>query len=112
MLPLTNEIGEAIIGYLASGSPESDSPNVLLGHARPHTGMRPGRVYRIVTDALNDAGVAFSGRGRGPHALRASLATGMMASGVPQPTISATLSHANGDTTRIYAEAPMPVGCP
>lgn len=102
VLPLTNEIGEAIIDYLANGRPVSDSTNVLLRHTKPHTGMRPGRVHRIVTDALNDAGIAFGGRRHGPHALRASLATGMMASGVPLPTISATLSHANEDTTRIY----------
>lgn len=102
VLPLTNEIGEAIIDYLANGRPESDSPNVLLRHVKPNTAMRPGWVHRIVTDALNDAGVAFGGRRHGPHALRASLATGMMASGVPLPVISATLSHANEDTTRVY----------
>ena len=101
-LPLTNEIGEAIIDYLANGRPDSDSPNVLLRHAKPYTGMRSDRVHPIVTKALNRAGIAFCGRKHGPHALRASLATGMMTSGVPLPTISAALSHASGDTTRAY----------
>ena len=107
VLPLTNEIGEAIIDYLANGRPDSDSPQVLLRHTRPYTGMRPARVHHVVTDALNDAGVAFGGRRHGPHALRASLATGMMDSGVPLPTISATLSHATEDTTRIYLKVDL-----
>ena len=102
VLPLTNEIGEAIIDYLSNGRPESGSTQVLLRHAKPYTAMRPAQVHHIVTAALNRAGIAFAGRRHGPHALRASLATGMMASGVPLPTISATLSHATEDTTRIY----------
>ena len=102
VLPLTNEIGEAIIDYLSNGRPESDSPNVLLRHTKPHTALRPAWIHHIITAALNSAGIALGGRRHGPHALRASLATGMMASGVPLPTISATLSHATEDTTRAY----------
>ena len=39
---------------------------------------------------------------RGPHALRASLASAMLDQHTPLPVISEALTHANSDTTRIY----------
>lgn len=102
VLPLTNEIGDAIIDYARNGRPMTDVKNVLVSHGKPHARMHPALVHGIVGDALNAAGIARDGRRRGPHALRASVATGMMVADVPLPTISAALSHSESDTTRIY----------
>ena len=102
VLPLTNEIGGAIIDYAKNGRPTTDARNVLVSHGKPHARMRPALVHAIVGNALNAAGIARDGRRRGPHALRASVATGMMAADVPLPVISAALSHSENDTTRIY----------
>ena len=99
VLPLTNEVGSAIIAYLEGGRPESDEPYVLLRHNRPYTRMRPSRVYDIVSRAMTRAGIPNDGRRRGPHALRASVATRMLRNDVPLPVISRTLSHESSETT-------------
>lgn len=104
-LPLTTEIGGAIIDYLKNGRPSSDEPFVLLRHDRPYARMRPSSIHGIVSAAMVRAGIAKDGRRRGPHALRASLATRMMDSGVPLPVISQTLSHECSDTTKSYLKA-------
>lgn len=105
VLPLTNEVGGAIISYLRGGRPESGEAYVLLRHNPPHTRMRPSSVWGIVSAAMSRAGIAKDGRRRGPHALRASLATRMMRSGVPLPTITRALSHTCSETSRFYLKA-------
>ena len=107
VLPLTNEIGTAIISYVKEGRPESSEPYVLVRHNPPHTRMRPAIVYDIVSGAMGRAGIARDGRRRGPHALRASVATRMMGSGVPLPVITRTLSHSCSDTSKFYLKADL-----
>jgi len=75
---------------------------VLLRHEKPNARIRPALVHTIVSNALNRAGIARDGRRRGPHALRASLATRMMRNNVPMPVISEALSHVYSDSTRLY----------
>lgn len=109
VLPLTNEVGGAIIDYLKNGRPESDEPFVLLRHDRPHARLRPASIHGIVSAAMVRAGLARDGRRRGAHALRASLATRMMDGGVPLPVISQTLSHESSETTRAYLARPASI---
>ena len=104
-LPLTNEIGSAIISYVKNGRPQSDEPYVLLRHNKPYTRMRPSRIYDIVASAMHSAGLAKDGRRRGPHALRASVATRLMRNGVPLPVITRTLSHSCSETSKFYLKA-------
>lgn len=104
-LPLTREVGDAIVAYVRDGRPDSDEPYVLLRHEAPHTRMRPSRVWGIVSAAMGRAGVHPGGRRRGPHALRASLATRMMDNDVPLPVISRALSHECSETSRHYLRA-------
>lgn len=105
VLPLTNEVGSAIVAYLKDGRPESSEPYVLLRHNPPYTRMRPARVHGIVSEAMSRAGIAKDGRRRGPHALRASVATRMMRNGTPLPVISEALSHDSSETSRSYLKA-------
>jgi site-specific recombinase XerD len=103
VLPLTNEIGEAIIAYIRNGRPEgAESRYMLLRHEKPNVRIRPALVHTIVCGALNRAGIARDGRRRGGHALRASLATRMLKNDIPLPVISEALSHTNSDSTKLY----------
>lgn len=52
---------------------------------------------------MRNAGIVIQpGKHHGPHALRASLASEMLAHNTPLPLISETLSHECMDTTRVY----------
>ena len=102
VLPLTNEIGEAIIAYLKDGRPECGEPYVFLRTQKPFTKLSFRSLHGIVTGYLRKANIAADGRRRGPRALRSSLASRMLEAGAALPVISEALAHSNSDTTRIY----------
>ena len=106
-LPLTNEIGEAVIAYLDGARPESGEPYVFLRHQRPYTKMKKSALHAIVEGSMRRAGIKANNRRRGPHALRSSLASRMLAAGTPLPVISEALAHDNSDTTRIYLKVDL-----
>jgi integrase len=103
ILPLTEEVGRALIEYLRSGRPETIEKYVFIRFQKPYRELRSSILHAIVTKAMRNSGIIIQpGKRHGPHALRASLASEMLAHNTPLPVISETLSHANSDTTRIY----------
>lgn len=108
VLPLTADVGNAIIKYLKEVRPASSDSHVFLRMQAPHTKLNPAAMHNIVTKAFRDAGIVVNpGRRHGPHALRASLATSMLENEIPLPVISEALSHSITDTTRIYLKVDM-----
>ena len=109
VLPLTADVGNAVIKYLKDVRPASKSPHVFLRMQAPYVRLNPAAMHNIVTRAFREAGIIVnSGRRHGPYALRASLATGMLEKNVPLPVIAETLSHSSTDTTKIYLKVDMP----
>jgi site-specific recombinase XerD len=51
---------------------------------------------------MSKAGIDVKDRHHGPHALRHSLATGLMQKNVPLSAISNILGHSNTRTTEVY----------
>lgn len=103
VLPLFNEIGEAIIDYIKYGRPPSDDRHIFLRLLIPHVKMKPAALHRIVSNWLRTAGIpSLPGKRSGPHALRASLASAMLDNNTPLPIISEALTHKSSDTTRVY----------
>jgi len=103
VLPLFNEIGEAIIDYVKYGRPSSDDKFIFLRLLTPHVEMKPASLHRIVSHWFRTAGIpSLPGKRSGPHALRASLASAMLDNNTPLPIISEALTHKSSDTTRIY----------
>jgi integrase/recombinase XerD len=103
VLPLFNEIGEAIIDYIKYGRPLSDDKHIFLRLLTPHIEMKPAALHRIVSNWFRTAGIpSLPGKRSGPHALRASLASAMLDNNTPLPIISEALTHKSSDTTRIY----------
>lgn len=103
VLPLTGEIGNAIIQYLKYGRPVTEDKHVFVRLQKPYREIQPSNLHGIVTRAMKAAGIVIqTGKRHGPHALRASIATEMLKQNVPLPVISEALSHDNTDTTRIY----------
>ncbi|NLV82994.1 MAG: tyrosine-type recombinase/integrase [Spirochaetales bacterium] len=103
VLPLSGEVGNAIIEYLKFGRPNTEDKHIFIRFQKPYKEIQPSNIHEIVTRAMRAAGVVIQpGKRHGPHALRASIATEMLKNNVPLPVISESLSHSNTDTTRIY----------
>lgn len=106
-LPLTEEVGEALIDYLKWGRPKAEHREVFLKVNPPFDPFPQGNnLYHVVTYWRQWAGIKFrTPRKRGIHSLRYSLATRLLQLGTPFPTIADILGHTTLESTRIYAKA-------
>ncbi len=103
VLPLFNEVGEAVIDYIKYGRPTMETNIVFLRLSAPIGPMKAPTLHSIVTQYLNKAGIPVpKGKKHGPHALRHSLASALLHNNTPMPVISEILGHTNSRTTSIY----------
>jgi site-specific recombinase XerD len=105
-LPLTSEVGEALIDYLKSGRPQTAHREVFLKVNPPFGPFTGNNLYHIVTYWRLLGGIRFRApQKRGIHSLRHTLATRLLQKGTPFTTIAEILGHTNLESTRIYAKA-------
>jgi len=105
-LPLTNEMGEALIDYLKSGRPQTAHREVFLKVNPPFAPFTGNNLHHIVTYWRLLAGIRFrTPQKRGIHSLRHTLATRLLQKGTPFTTIAEILGHTSLESTRIYAKA-------
>lgn len=104
LLPLPQEVGDALLAYLQDDRPRVALDSVFLCANAPH---RPFATSASIADvvrlALARAGVTDA-PSRGAHLLRHSAATAMLRTGSTLETIGAVLRHASPDTTAHYAK--------
>jgi integrase/recombinase XerD len=103
-LPLLDDVGWAIIDYVAHGRPATACPKVFIKHRHPFGafGCASSVTTRLSRHAAR-AGIDFPpGQTCGMHSLRGALAVAMIGNGAPMPVISAVLGHASSDTTQAY----------
>lgn len=104
LLPLSQEVGDAILAYLERGRPKSNSDRIFLTVRAP---TRPfassDSMGDIVKFALKRAGI-HNPPSRGAHLLRHSAATAMLRAGSSLDTIAAVLRHQSTDVTAHYAK--------
>lgn len=101
-LPLLAEIGEAIINYLRCARPKSDCQEVFLSARPPYWPMQRYAITCAVSKIVRESGVDISKRNLGPHAMRHSLASRLLANGVSLPIISESLGHSSSSSTMEY----------
>jgi site-specific recombinase XerD len=103
-LPLTREVGQAVVAYIRDGRPRADTDGLFLRSRAPY---RPFAnhcaVSVIVAKAMQRAGVERPGRGAA-HLLRHSVASSMLRRGASLQEISTLLRHRSIETTQIYAK--------
>jgi|SRR2546425_3982619 len=106
-LPLTEEVGEALIDYLKSGRPQTDQREVFLTLTPPFLPFSENNnLYYIVTYWRQLAGIRFRTKQRHRlHSLRHTLATKLLREQTPFHVISEILGHATTASTLIYAKA-------
>ncbi|MCE9531538.1 MAG: site-specific integrase [Planctomycetes bacterium] len=107
VLPLTTEVGEALIDYLKSGRPVTAHREVFLKVNPPFDPFTADcNLHHIISYWRRLAGVRFrSAQKRGMHSLRHTLATRLLEKGTPFTTIAEILGHTSLESTRIYAKA-------
>jgi site-specific recombinase XerD len=103
-LPLSQEVGQAIVDYLQHGRPRTKLELVFLRSRAPLRALDShGAVSGIVARALQRAGINRPSRGAA-HLLRHSVATSMLRQGASLQDIGALLRHRSIETTQIYAK--------
>jgi integrase/recombinase XerD len=115
-MPLPDDVGQALVGYLRRGRPETSDHRLFVRLDAPRTGLSSGAVTAMVQAAGRRAGVAVTGA----HQLRHTVAVELLRAGAPMFEISELLRHRRPATTAIYAKVdrhalgslarPWPVG--
>ena len=101
-LPLSEEVGGAIIDYIRHGRPEIDLPFVFVKAHAPYGELKATGLAANLADWMRAAGIDSTGRKHGPHALRHSLATNLLGANQPIPVISEILGHSTSESTMAY----------
>ena len=107
-LPLSQEVGQAIVAYLKKGRPRTDADTLFIRCRAPFCAFcSPAAVSCIADRAFRRASVARPSRGAA-HFLRHSLATSLLRQGTSLEDIAAILRHCSIETTQIYAKVDIP----
>lgn len=101
-LPLAQEVGDAILHYLATGRPAVSGEGVFLITHAPYTPIRSRQVSSTAERAIRRAGIKAPSLGA--HLFRHSAATGWLRQGMTLQAIGTVLRHRDVDTTAIYAK--------
>ena len=106
LLPLPQDVGDAILTYLEFGRPHVESDHIFLRCCAP---FRPfahgGPVSLIVRRAFLRSGIKSPSLGS--HILRHSVASEMLRQGTPLYGIATVLRHRSIETTTIYAKVDL-----
>jgi integrase len=104
-LPLTQEIGDALIAYIERGRPRVGTPRLFITNQVPIRPITRGAVKGIVRRTLTRAGVKSAHQGA--HILRHSAATQMLRHGVSLAGVGAVLRHRDPTMTMHYAKVDL-----
>ena len=102
-IPLISSIGNALIDYLLSERPASDSEYIFLTDNAPYAPLKTHSGCRkVLLNVILDAGIKANGRIYGTRITRHSTASRMLRHGIPLSVISAALGHGNPNSVMVY----------
>lgn len=101
-LPLIREVKLAIEDYL-SVRPLSQTDRVFINVYTPYNPVTTSTIRAALRKYICLAGVDSGKRKRGPHALRASLASSMVNSEINYETVRTVLGHSSNNAIKHYA---------
>jgi len=106
LVPLTDQVGEALLAYLRHGRPTAPYQEVFLTAHAPIRPLKNASVLSVlVGHRMVRAGA--SGPRRGPHAFRHRFATRMLERGHSLKTIADLLGHRDINTTFRYTKVDL-----
>jgi site-specific recombinase XerD len=100
ILPLPQDVGEALVEYVRSGRPRSTSRKLFLQTCAPYRELNSGTVGSLVRNAGKRAQLPPTGA----HRLRHTAATQMLGNGATLSEVAHVLRHRSLLTTTIYAK--------
>ena len=102
VLPLPQDVGEALLHYLTNHRPAVDSSHAFITVIAPFVPFSRWVVSTITARALRLAQI--DAPSYGAHLLRHSAATAMLRQGTSMEAIGAVLRHASIETTHVYTK--------
>ncbi len=102
LLPLTQEIGDALLAYIERGRPALAVPSLFITEYAPLRPIDRITVKCLVKRALERGGI--ESHYRGAHILRHSAATAMLRHGVSLTDVGTVLRHRSPAMTAHYAK--------
>jgi site-specific recombinase XerD len=104
--PLVREVGAAILRYLREVRPKCTLREVFLTRVQPYRTLTATGFGTMVRKRLQQLGLVLPCYG--PHALRHSCATHLLAEGVSLKEIADHLGHVSLAATQMYAKVDLP----
>ena len=104
--PLTRTVAEVLARYVDSVRPNVAYREVFIRLQAPHRPIGDGVIYHVVRERLRSLGIKAAHLG--PHALRHSCATRLLAQGLTLKEIGDHLGHRSSAATSIYAKVDLP----
>src|ERR1700733_4314715 len=102
-LPLTQEVGWAVIDYLKYGRPKIDSAYLFVRHIAPFGPFAEGdHLSQVIKSYMDLAHLPTLKKRRGMHSLRHTLASMLLEKNTPLAIISDILGHTDTDSTAVY----------
>jgi integrase/recombinase XerD len=102
-LPLTQDVGWAIIDYLKFGRPKVENPYIFIRHLAPFLPFtEDNHMNQVIAKYMQLAHISKSKKKIGMHSLRHTLASLLLENGTPLPTISDILGHIDTESTAVY----------
>lgn len=107
-LPLTPEVGWAVINYLQYGRPNIDTPYLFVRHMAPFGPFAEGgNLHGLIKAYMGIANLPTLNKKRGMHSLRHTMASMLLEKGTPLSTISDLLGHVDINSTAVYLKVGM-----
>lgn len=100
VLPLSDEVGAALVDYLQHGRPRSPHRRIFLGSRQPVRPLRPAGVRAAFRRRVQRSGTGFPDAGT--HCVRHSLAIRLLRSDVSIESIGGLLGHHSLASTGQY----------
>lgn len=102
-LPLSEQIGKAVIDYWMNGRPDTIASEIFVQHTLPYQKLSQGIVYHMFNKYYGSSGFQFpSGRKHGLHSFRHSLASRLLEKDTPVNVIGNILGHVDSNSASSY----------
>lgn len=102
-LPITQEVGWAVIDYLKYGRPKIDSDYLFVRHMAPFGPLGDGNNFTmLIRKYMELAHIPVLKKKRGMHSLRHTMAGMLLEKDTPLAVISDILGHIDTNSTAVY----------
>ena len=103
LLPLPQDVGEALLSYLQNGRPETTDREIFLSAVAPYLPLKTSSTISVTVKRLL-ARAGIKRQSSGAHLFRHTAATQMVNRGASFKEVADVLGHQQLQTTGIYAK--------